>query len=113
MKLKIIALTGLLAINALAEDIAKLRVHGNSMYPTFKNGDLLYIDKDIPYSSLREGDIVCFNDPEYSQEISTCHRVVLQTFKGFIAKGDNNFLCDGNYIIQQNYVGKVVKVISE
>ena len=113
MKLHIIALTSLLAMHALAEDIAKLRVHGNSMYPTFKNGDLLCIDRDIAYGSLREGDIVCFNDPEYSEDISTCHRVVLQTIRGFIAKGDNNALCDGNYVIEQNYVGKVVRVISE
>ena len=113
MKLNTIALISLLAMQAFAEDIAKLRVHGNSMYPTFKNGDLVCIDKDIAYSSLREGDIVCFNDPEYNDTISTCHRVVLQTFRGFIAKGDNNALCDGNYIIEQNYVGKVVRVISE
>jgi len=103
----------LLAVNLPAQDYTMFRVKGNSMLPKFKNGDVVVIDKEFPYHMLQVNDIVCFNDPEYSEQYSTCHRVVMKTVKGFISKGDNNFLCDGNYVTPQGYIGKVVRIISE
>jgi len=112
MKLKIVALLGLLAFNVQSQDYSMFKVSGNSMLPMFKNGDVVVIDKAFPYNKLQVNDIVCFNDPEYSEQYSTCHRVVMKTVKGFISKGDNNILCDGNYITSDGYIGKVVKIIS-
>lgn len=36
-----------------------VRVSGNSMYPTFKNGDILFLNKDI--NNIHKNDIVVFN----------------------------------------------------
>lgn len=82
------------------------RMHGNSMYPTLKEGDLGQVDKCRP-EDLKIGDIVVFK----SQEKLVAHRLIeifyLKTVKMFRTKGDKNVHNDLPFSADE-LVGKMI-----
>lgn len=81
-----------------------VRISGNSMYPTFKEGDIVYV-KAMPYYNI--DDIVVVNEID-SKFI---HRILKIRYKGkekyYLTKGDNNTFLDRWYR-EKNIIGKVV-----
>ena len=72
--------------------IIKLKVVGNSMQPTIRNGDIVIVNV-IPYSDFQIGDIIAFwRNPRNI----VVHRIVSRDYKRkqFITKGDGNWSID-------------------
>ena len=89
------------------------RVVTGSMEPTIPTGALM-VTKEVPISSIRLQDIICFRTQEAAiwGKIVT-HRVVevLRTVDGavmFRTQGDANLVADGYLVDQSNFVGKVI-----
>lgn len=61
----------------------KIQVEGDSMNPTFQNGQIVTI---IPITQdLREGDIILF----FRKNILVLHRIIKKYSKRYLLKGDN------------------------
>ena len=113
-------------------------VVSGSMIPNLNIGDLLIIDHNYSYNSLKVGDIIVFNTPgvnDKGQHLTIVHRVAdIITVPGIERGGSNNDQNNnhnsiikiirtkgdanpGSIILldypirQQNYIGKVVYVI--
>ena len=89
------------------------RVVTGSMEPTIPTGALL-ISHQVDISSIKMGDIVCFQtqEAEIWGSIIT-HRVVevLQAADGSVllrTQGDANLVADGYFVDQGNLIGKVI-----
>ncbi|MEM2094554.1 MAG: signal peptidase I [Candidatus Bathyarchaeia archaeon] len=85
-------------------------VEGNSMNPTFLDGDLLVI-RGEPAETITVGTVIVFHSPnEYDRFI--VHRVVdIIVSNGqvsFVTKGDNNWLVDPWRVPERNVVGVVL-----
>jgi ABC-type polysaccharide/polyol phosphate transport system ATPase subunit len=83
-----------------------------SMEPVIKKGDVMSIKK-ISYSKLKVGDIVAFLFSNLDQMV--VHRVVAkrETLDGQIkcyTKGDFSYENDPWFLIEKDYVGKVIKI---
>jgi len=63
--------------------------HGNSMYPTIKDGQIGICFKTNDY---QVGDIVVFNSTWSDKLI--CHRIIYKADGVYITKGDNNYFPD-------------------
>jgi signal peptidase I len=74
------------------------------MLPTIANPAIV-VAVDVPYRSLRKGDIVVYRD---SRGQSIQHRLVRKTLLGWIAKGDNNPREDPELVTRRNYIAKVI-----
>ena len=72
--------------------ISNYNYNGPSMYPVFKPGDGIIINKDIGFEQLKKGDVVCFNSKSVHYNI--VHRIVKKVPNGYITRGDNNRDCD-------------------
>ena len=88
--------------------------HGDSMYPTIKDGDLLVIKEyDGNSFNISVGDIIVCWWEEHNIYVS--HRVVMITNVGgenrYYLKGDNNVNKDVFYITDDEIVGKVEYII--
>lgn len=77
---------------------------GYSMYPTFKSGETITVDKCYSSSDLKKGDVIVFDSSGNRNLVG--HRIVMINEEGFITKGDNNDFIDGLIKFDQ-YVGKV------
>ena len=79
-------------------------VHGNSMYPTIKDGENVKI---IKYQNIKIGDIIAY----YLENNSECkiivHRVIFLRTKYVLTKGDNNKYIDPLRVPYENILGKV------
>lgn len=78
---------------------------GSSMYPTFRDADLLNV---VPYGTgtHRVGDVICFNSPEKEKYI--IHRIVAIHENGIQTRGDNNVVPDPDLVQPDEIIGKVV-----
>jgi len=77
-------------------------IHGDSMYPSFQEGDLIIARR---CNALHKGDVVILREP-----ISNCfivHRVIQNDPKRVITKGDANPCQDPHPVKSGNIVGKV------
>jgi signal peptidase I len=69
------------------------KVTGTSMYPTLEEGDMVVV-VNVPYSSLKVGDIVVYDPPCSATGNSVIHRVVGVGAGGLLTKGDANSVTD-------------------
>lgn len=78
---------------------------GNSMKGTIDSGTMLVVKSEQQYIV---GDIIAFVNEDGR---SVVHRIVEQTDKGFITKGDNNPKNDPKVIPLENVVGRSILVV--
>jgi signal peptidase I len=92
------------------------RVESTSMLPTLEEGDQVVL-LNVPFSSLKLGDIIVYNPPCSQNGGSVIHRIVAFADGGVITKGDNNQYTDpagaisAGPVTSNCYEGKVVFVI--
>lgn len=81
----------------------------NSMEDTINIGDIV-ISKEKNFSEIKIDDIVVFYSPE--KKIHIVHRVIdIDSDGNLITKGDNNSNVDEEVVLEENYVGTIVKII--
>jgi signal peptidase I len=78
---------------------------GNSMYPTFKGPDLLYV-RYCGVSQVATGDIIVFCKPGSDRRV--VHRVIARRAGKVRTRGDNNFNHDPYTLADGDILGKVV-----
>ena len=76
-------------------------VVSNSMVPVLHKGDILIVTS----ADYNVGDIVIYERPEVPYTI--VHRIIGESDKGFIIKGDNNAEPDPWYVKRNQILGKV------
>jgi len=107
--LVLIAASSLIALNLwptfLGGDTEFLIVQGNSMLPTIQPGSLV-ITKKSPEYHIDE--IVSFVQKEHGQKKVIVHRIIDETDKGFVIKGDNNAKKDPGFPTFDDINGKVI-----
>lgn len=85
-----------------------LTVLSNSMNPTFETGDMLFVKKVNP-TEIKINDVITFREP--GGKLIT-HRVMEVVNNGgevgFLTKGDNNDVNDGEVVKGQSLLGKEV-----
>lgn len=85
--------------------LQQYHILGNSMYPTLKNGDCVWVDPRYSFWKLRTGDIVAMQ----SKEFTIIHRIRKRLSHGrWLTMGDNNAYTDRFFLCPSNYLGKVV-----
>ena len=86
-------------------------VQTDSMAPTFKAGDMIFVKK-CDTSKLKEGDIVTFHaiiNNEYALNTHRINEIIdYGEARGYITKGDNNDVADSHAISDNDIVGKYV-----
>ena len=90
---------------ALGGDTEFLIVQGQSMLPTIEPSSLV-ITKKAPYYEV--DDIVAFVQKEGRAQRTVVHRIIDETERGFIIKGDNNPKKDPGYPTTEDIRGKVI-----
>ena len=98
-----------LCIDLLKEELDKkgelqLIVHGDSMLPTLKDGNVIKIEKCNEY---RIGDIVVFYTIVENQLKIIVHRVIFVRKTYVLTKGDNNDFVDPIKVMNTMILGKV------
>ena len=102
-----------------------LTVASDSMAPTFRAGDLIFIRKCDP-ATLKEGDVITFHAIINNEYALNTHRIAeIQEQNGarcYTTKGDNNAIADvhmisdgdivGRYVTRLPGLGKVVSFLS-
>ena len=83
-------------------------VHGNSMSPVIRDGQVLLIEP-IAFDAIQKGDVILYKKcPDHL----TLHRVVsfvsFQGQKVVQTRGDNNMENDDYYVFPEEILGKVV-----
>lgn len=76
-----------------------------SMEPKIQTGSLCFVDTNVCYEEIKEGDIVAFQT--FTGSMVT-HRVVSVTENGLETKGDANKVSDGVSVTQDNFHGKTI-----
>lgn len=88
-----------------------LSVASDSMFPTFRAGDLIFIRKCEP-ASLKVGDIITFHAIINNEYALNTHRIAeIQEQNGarcYTTKGDNNAIADTHIISDGDIVGRYV-----
>ncbi len=89
--------------------VSPLSVQSDSMVPTFKTGDLIFIKKVNP-DDLKVGDVVTFHTIIEGHYALNTHRITdISEENGvrvFVTKGDNNKFEDVDRIVDGSIVGK-------
>lgn len=91
----------MLAPGQLGGTAAYAITHGNSMEPTYREGDLVVLRK---HSSYQKGDIVAYSSPTIGDMV--LHRIEGRDDRGFITKGDNNGWLDSDRPNTADVIGK-------
>ena len=92
----------------------------NSMYPTIRCDDTVYIKTSLKKGDVRINDIVMFPNPFVPKLIQgshttlfyVLHRIVGVTKYGYITKGDNNNFKDQWLLNKSSVEGKFIRVIN-
>ena len=91
-----------------------LAVQSDSMSPTFRKGDLIFIQK-CDTSKLEVGDIVTFHTIIDNEYALNTHRIAsideVNGMRSFTTKGDNNDVADTHVIGDGDIVGKYLFAI--
>ncbi|QWB99652.1 signal peptidase I [Mycoplasmatota bacterium] len=93
--------------------ITSLAVQSDSMKPTFEEGDLIFIDKDVNPEDLEIGDVITYEDFMLTDEGTityyNTHRIVEIDDSGlvirFTTKGDNNPTNDARRVSENEIIG--------
>ncbi len=95
---------------ATGTDVPLAIVEGNSMIPTFYDGDIIFVVGVKP-SDLQVGDVVIYR----ANDKLIVHRVIdIIIYNGkyfFKTKGDNNLVPDPGLVPEDRVVGRVVGVL--
>lgn len=86
-------------------DTTYIMLVGNSMYPVIESGTFVVLKQEQQYFL---GDIIGFVNEDNKNVV---HRIVEQTDKGFITKGDNNRRNDPGIIPADEVIGRSIFVI--
>lgn len=78
-------------------------VLSGSMEPEFYPGDIV-ITKHKNKTDINLNDIITFRDKD---GVIITHRIIEETPEGYITKGDNNNVEDGEIITEDNIIGEV------
>lgn len=79
---------------------------GRSMLPTLPAAPTPIVVEKIPFTALRKGDVVVYDNAKQGR---TCHRIFRKmSATEWWAKGDHNHFPDVDYVTPQNLVGRVV-----
>lgn len=89
--------------NSQSEAGYKFVYNGSSMKPTFKPGQLLYIQPEA--RDVEIGDVIVYKGQIDSRNI--VHRVVSVSANGFLTRGDNNKGLDPYLVERHQVLGKV------
>ena len=100
----IAALLVLLWLAVFALGIRPYIVMSGSMEPAILTGSVCFVNTNVPYEEIKEGDVVSFR---LGQGMVT-HRVVCVTEEGLETKGDANDCADGITTTRENYCGETV-----
>lgn len=88
-----------------------LTVQSDSMAPTFREGDLIIIQKCDP-ATLQTGDVITFHTIVDNQYALNTHRIdsiaEAAGARSYVTKGDNNAITDDHVISDVDIVGKYV-----
>jgi len=86
-------------------DTIFLIVQGKSMVPTILPGSIVIVKETPPYQI---DDIVAFTSRERSGQRIIVHRIIDETDRGFVIKGDNNPKKDPGYFPPRFIIGKAI-----
>lgn len=88
--------------------IQPFAVLSGSMEPAYHTGAVIYV-QDIDPNSLEVGDVITF---WVTEEAVATHRIIevlgQEDSLQFRTKGDANEIPDGNLVLQENVIGKVI-----
>ena len=97
-----VVIAALLALVLQIRGIQTYAVVSGSMEPEIHVGSMCFIDTEVPYSRIREGDVIAFSQSDFQ----VTHRVIGISDQGLETKGDANAHSDGITTTQKNYLGK-------
>jgi signal peptidase I len=94
-----------------AEPLKRFQVVSGSMAPTIPTGSFIYVDRNVSFDDIKEGDIVVYRTKYMKEHGSSnvVHRVVSKKGDVLYCKGDYNQKIDKEIVDKYNYVGKVVE----
>lgn len=93
--------------------ITSMSVQSDSMLPTFKQGDLIFVDTDFNVADLKVDDVITYEDFMVTSEgtitFYNTHRIVEVVESGgvtrFVTRGDNNPANDPRQILSTEIYG--------
>ena len=89
--------------------IMPMTVQSDSMSPTFKKGDLIFV-KEVDLYDLKENDVITFKTIVDDHRIQNTHRIVEIVGEGdaksFVTKGDNNPVNDESMVYPSDIIGR-------
>ncbi|WP_251391128.1 signal peptidase I [Mediterraneibacter agrestimuris] len=97
-----VVIAALLALILQIKGIQPYAVVSGSMEPDIHVGSMCFIDTEVPYSRIREGDVIAFSQGD----LQVTHRVIGISDQGMETKGDANAHSDGTTTTKKNYLGK-------
>ena len=112
LNIAFISLFIILALNIMTTKLDKLfqligyrsyTVLSGSMEPKFYPGDIV-ITKHKNKTDIKVNDIVTYKD---NDGVIITHRIIKETPKGYITKGDNNNIEDVDILTKENIIGEV------
>lgn len=87
-----------------------LTVESDSMYPTFKQGDLIICKQVDDIYTLKEDDVITFWTIIEGKKVKNTHRIVsineAETTRSFVTRGDNNPIDDDMPAYAGDLIGK-------
>lgn len=82
-------------------------VVSGSMEPEIHVGSVCFIDTEVPYEQIQEGDVIAYS----KGELLVTHRVTGVSEQGLETKGDANAHSDGISTTKRNYRGRNIGAI--
>ena len=90
--------------------ITPMAVESDSMSPTFKKGDLIFVKKIDDLYNLKEGDVITFYTIIQGKRVINTHRIVeineAENSRSFVTRGDNNSINDELPAYASDIIGK-------
>ncbi|MCL2747880.1 MAG: signal peptidase I [Oscillospiraceae bacterium] len=83
-----------------------MAVLSGSMQPSYKEGDLVFIDTNIKPEDLDVGDVIAFH---FDEQTIVTHRIVAVEGQSFIVRGDANNVNDATAVTYSAIVGQAWK----
>jgi len=98
----------LLAVLLLVMYVYGIRLYvvtTGSMMPAIPVGSICFVNHNIPYGSIIEGDVISFR---IGENTLVTHRVLKIEPDGITTKGDANNTEDASKVTTENYIGKTI-----
>ena len=89
--------------------VMPMSVESDSMSPTFKKGDLIFVNQTDLYE-LKEGDVITFYCEIEGMRVKNTHRIIKvieeNGARKFVTRGDNNPVEDESFVKTYDVIGK-------